>query len=269
MKQLSAGTYYGEINRKFKSNELLVSDANYTLEKVDWHYHQNPYFTFIVRGSLIEGNKKGRHLCHAGDLLFHNWQDAHYNIKPEGLTRGFHIELSPGWEWMVEANLGKVEGNINIECPQTKLVFHQLYWESFNQDNSSALTIDSLLLNAFSRLAQDRVISERHVPKWAYMLRDYLRTNFKELLSLAEIAKLLDLHPVYLSKEFSRYFGTTMGGYVRKLKVQHALTLLPQHNLSLTEVAYLSGFADQSHFIRCFREFIGVVPSLYRKTLFS
>ncbi len=267
MEQLSAGTYYGAINRKFNSNELLVSDAIYPLEKVDWHYHENPYFTFILEGNLLEGSKKGIHHCSAGDRLFHNWQDPHYNRKPDGCTRGFHIELSPHWHWNEMAALHLLEGNMDIHLPEVRLLFHKLFWESFDQDNSSGLAMDSLLLHVFSLLHRDRIVSERKIPQWVYTLRDYLRANFSSELNLTTISHTIDLHPVYLSREFSRYFGVTMGDYIRKLKVENAVLLLREPTLSLTEIGYQSGFADQSHFIRCFKSLFGSTPGEYRNKI--
>lgn len=267
MEQLSAGTYYGAINRKFNSNELLVSDAIYTLEKVDWHYHENPYFTFILEGNLLEGSKKGIHHCAAGDLLFHNWQDPHYNRKPDGCTRGFHIELSPHWHWNEMAALHLLEGNMHIHLPEVRLLFHKLFWESFDRDNSSGLAMDSLLLHVFSLLHRDRIVSERKIPQWVYTLRDYLRANFSSELNLTTISHTVDLHPVYLCREFSRYFGVTMGDYIRKLKVENAVLLLREPTLSLTEIGYQSGFADQSHFIRCFKSLFGSTPGQYRNKI--
>lgn len=267
MEQLSAGTYYGTLNRKFNSNELLVSDAIYTLEKVDWHYHENPYFTFILEGNLLEGSKKGIHHCTAGNLLFHHWQDPHYNIKPDGCTRGFHIELGQRWCWNEMAALHLLEGNMDIHLPEVRLLFHKLFWESFDRDNSSGLAMDSLLLNVFSLLHRDRIVSERKVPQWVYMLRDYLRANFINELNLKTISRVVDLHPVYLSREFSRYFGVTMGDYIRKLKVENAVLLLREPGLSLTEIGYQSGFADQSHFIRCFKNLFGSTPGEYRNKI--
>ncbi len=265
MQQLKEGTYYGAVNRKFKSNELIISDAVYTLDKVDWHYHENPYFTFIIAGNLLEGSRKGIHQCTAGDLLFHNWQDPHYNSKPDGFTRGFHIELGRNWCWNGVVCLDQLQGNMDIRSPAIRLLFHQLFFESFIQDNSAALATDSLLLNAFSLIQEEQIVWERRIPKWAYTLRDYLRENYKKDLSLSAIAGILDLHPVYLSREFSRYFGVTMGSYIRKLKVENALLLFRQPSLSLTEIGYMAGFADQSHFIRCFKDFFGVTPGQYRE----
>jgi AraC-like DNA-binding protein len=56
-------------------------------------------------------------------------------------------------------------------------------------------------------------------------------------------------HPVHLSREFPKYFDTTLGDYIRATKVQRAVALLPNPGLSLTDISLECGFADQSHFI--------------------
>ena len=127
--------------------------------------------------------------------------------------------------------------------------------------------MDSLLLHVFSLLHRDRIVSERKIPQWVYTLRDYLRANFSSELNLTTISHTVDLHPVYLSREFSRYFGVTMGDYIRKLKVENAVLLLREPTLSLTEIGYQSGFADQSHFIRCFKSLFGSTPGEYRNKI--
>jgi hypothetical protein len=48
MKQLSTGQFYGQTNETFHLNGITLTDTEYTHSKVDWHYHQNPYFTFIL-----------------------------------------------------------------------------------------------------------------------------------------------------------------------------------------------------------------------------
>jgi len=46
--------------------------------------------------------------------------------------------------------------------------------------------------------------------------------------------------------------------------VQRSLELLAETKLALAEIATASGFADQSHFCRRFRDIVGVTPSSYR-----
>jgi AraC family transcriptional regulator len=58
-----------------------------------------------------------------------------------------------------------------------------------------------------------------------------------------------------------------MGEYIRKLRVEKSFALLAGDDLSLTDIAFACGFADQSHFLRCFKQFGGSNPSAYRKLL--
>ncbi|MES1249601.1 MAG: helix-turn-helix transcriptional regulator, partial [Chitinophaga rupis] len=85
--------------------------------------------------------------------------------------------------------------------------------------------------------------------------------------TLSGLANSLNVHPVHLSREFSKHFDTTLGEYIRTIKVQRALSLLPNNKLSLTDISFECGFADQSHFIRSFRSYYQVTPLFYRKLL--
>ena len=69
-----------------------------------------------------------------------------------------------------------------------------------------------------------------------------------------------------LSREFARYFATSFSAYVRIRKVEQARRLLlTQPHLPLADVAYQCGFADQSHFGRCFRQLTGRTPGQFRR----
>jgi YesN/AraC family two-component response regulator len=107
------------------------------------------------------------------------------------------------------------------------------------------------------------------VPGWAKELKeiiqDQLDTNLS--VSLGDVSKELDINPAYLSREFSKYFDNlSFGDYIRKKRIDKAIELL-QTPYSLTEIAYLTGFSDQSHFTRIFKKHTGKNPSDYRKEL--
>ena len=97
MKFSREGEFYGKTNETVHLNGVILNDADYVLDRVDWHYHENAYFTFILQGSVLEGSKKTINECTAGTLLFHHWQDAHYNVASKEYTRGFHVEVKPSW----------------------------------------------------------------------------------------------------------------------------------------------------------------------------
>lgn len=60
--------------------------------------------------------------------------------------------------------------------------------------------------------------------------------------------------------------GTTFSATVQRARVACAEALLGDARLSLTEIAFCSGFADQAHFTRTFRKFLDIPPSALRDT---
>ncbi len=70
MNTLRNGEYFGKTNDIVTIEELTITDTEYTHPYVDWHYHENAYFTFLLQGNMIEGNKKKPT----------NVQQAHYFI---------------------------------------------------------------------------------------------------------------------------------------------------------------------------------------------
>ncbi len=127
---------------------------------------------------------------------------------------------------------------------------------------------EQLLVQVYTaclRPAQDRPAPP---PAWTAQLRaliqDHLDTNLS--LRLTEMADTVQVNPTYLSREFARYFDNlSFGEYIRKLRIEKALQLLGTTAYPLGEIAYLTGFSDQSHFTRIFKQHTGQSPSAYRK----
>lgn len=265
MKHLQTGQFHGQTNQTIKLDGITLTDTEYTLDKVDWHYHENAYFTFILQGKVIEGNKKEVYNCEAGSLLFHNWQEPHYNIKPPGFTRGFHIELAHQWFKELDFNLDSLTGSINISNPELKLLLYKIFRESKADDAVTAMSVQTLLLQLLSRMERDNKTTIYKNPAWVAQLKELLHENFADQWSLNELSTELGIHPVHLSRDFSKYFHCNIGEYIRKLKVEKSLSLLSQKNKSLSDIAFECGFADQSHFARCFKAITGINALEHRK----
>jgi YesN/AraC family two-component response regulator len=123
------------------------------------------------------------------------------------------------------------------------------------------------LLDVYKKFLKQKSSSKR-IPAWAKELKeiiqDQIDTNLS--LSLKEVSQSLNVHPTYLSREFSKYFDDlSFGDYIRKLRIEKAIQLLDGSSHSLAEIAYLTGFSDQSHFNRIFKKYTGKNPSVFRK----
>src|SRR5438552_2475937 len=91
--------------------------------------------------------------------------------------------------------------------------------------------------------------------------REYLHANFRERVTMADLARAASMHPVYLGQMFHRHFGETAGDYVKRLRVRAAAEQLSKSDVPLSEIAFQHGFCDQSHFHRVFKKFAGLTPA--------
>ncbi|QBJ86441.1 AraC family transcriptional regulator [Chryseobacterium gleum] len=265
MNTLRNGEYFGETNQMINLDGLTITDTEYTHPYVDWHYHENAYFTFLLQGNMTEGNRKETYGCSAGTLLYHHWEDPHYNIKPDIFTRGFHIEITQNWFDQFDIPKNKAEGSFVIKNPALKLLIWQLFKETKMNNTSFKLSANQLLLHLFSELTKEKGSKERK-PVWVNQINEILHENAAENLTLTGISDTLNIHPVHLSRDFHKYFHCNLGEYIRKIKVNKSIKLLHSPS-SLTDIALECGFSDQSHFIRCFKENLGITPLKYRNLL--
>jgi AraC family transcriptional regulator len=267
MLQLQKGKFFGTHNQVVQLDHLLLTDTEYTNDYVDWHYHQNPYFTFILTGHVVEGNRRAKYECGTGTLLYHQWQDPHYNIKQPVYTRGFHIELEDGFMARYGLDGRVTEGSIRLNNPVTTAIFYQLYAETKINDTVNKLAVDDLLLRVFGLMTPENPSPSARQPVWVGKVREALHNLSQDQLSYTLLSTIAGVHPVHLSREFPKYFHTSVGDYLRKMRLEKALALLAKAGSSATAIAYDCGFADQSHFIRTFRYMMGMTPSHYRKII--
>lgn len=84
---------------------------------------------------------------------------------------------------------------------------------------------------------------------------------------LPSIIKKLEINERTFQRIFKKYVGVTASQYRRICQFQSTFTQLRSEEFqSLTDLAYANGFADQSHFIRSFKEFAFTTPKNYLKS---
>lgn len=267
MQELRKGQYFGQHHEELSLGAITLTDTQYTHRYVDWHYHENAYFTYLIQGELFEANKKDTFELKQGDLLFHHWQDAHFNKIKEKYTQGFHIEIEPEWFEKYQLNTSAISGSSHLLDPLIKQELTQIYIEAKIKDSSLRLVVESHLLSLFSRLKKLKVNESKSPPIWVKHLREWLHDSNFEARTLEDLSNELNIHPVHLSRTFKNYFHVNLGEYIRMLRLNQALHLLKKGESPSTSIAYECGFSDQSHFIRTFKHQFGLTPRDYQKKI--
>lgn len=147
-------------------------------------------------------------------------------------------------------------------------VYDGLYtWaKHLHQQKHTQAPVEQLLLEVYHKYLKQG--NAKKAPEWTKelkeMIQDQLDTNMA--MSLHQVSEQLEINPAYLSREFSKYFeNLSFGEYIRKMRIEKAIHLMDTTAYSLTEIAYLTGFSDQSHFTRIFKKQTGQIPTVYKK----
>ncbi|MDR1283964.1 MAG: AraC family transcriptional regulator [Opitutaceae bacterium] len=98
-------------------------------------------------------------------------------------------------------------------------------------------------------------------------LLDHIDQHLEEDLSTSVLAGLVGLSENYLSEVFRDHTGLPPQLYVIWKRIARAKELLPTGNYTVGEVAYLTGFSDQAHLDRHFRQLCGAPPSVWLSRL--
>ena len=258
------GEYYGFQKKKVDFGSITVSEYLYDQPSTDWHYHENPYLMYIMNGQVYDINKKQTKNCSKGTLILHNWEEQHYNSLNTSSAYGFHIDFPKEWLRQHDLELKNTEGSLLIENPEIHILLAKLFKEFRMCDEHSGLGLESELINVCSKLTIDN--SNKTRPDWFEDLIELLHYE-NDPMSLKEISDQLNVHPVHISRSFSKYVGYNLGEYRRLVKLKNSIPDLMEYSSNLTSVAHQSGFYDQSHFGRVFKKYFMISPKSFRDGL--
>jgi len=194
------------------------------------------------------------------------------NIVRGADTDRHHLADQAAGLWAISAGLAyNIKDDYEL-LEKGMYLYDALYsWAKFLQaEKHTQNPVEHLLVDVFNKFLNQKPGVPKKTPAWAKELKEIIQDQIDTNLSLTlkNISKELKVNPAYLSREFSKYFDDlSFGEYIRKLRIEKAVNLFHTSGYSLAEIAYLTGFSDQSHFTRIFKKFTGKSPSEYRRKL--
>lgn len=136
----------------------------------------------------------------------------------------------------------------------------QYYW--YTLDN-----IAQWFINQFSECT--RFISDSREHKYSRKIMtalDYIHRNYKEDLTLGKLASKLDISPIYLSQLFKKELNKTFLEYLTFYRIEEAKRLISNSNLTMYQIAEMTGFRTSQYFSYVFKRVTGMSPVEYRES---
>jgi len=169
--------------------------------------------------------------------------------------------------WAISAGLSYNFKNDHELLEKGMMIYDALYsWAKYLQkEKHTQNPVDHIFIDVYNKYIKQQSATKK-TPAWVAELKQIIQDQVDSNLSLTAVSKSLEMNPAYLSREFSKYFNNlSFGEYIRKMRIENAIRLIHTNNFSLTQIAYLTGFSDQSHFSRIFKQHTGKSPSAYKK----
>ena len=94
--------------------------------------------------------------------------------------------------------------------------------------------------------------------------RDLMDRSYAEPLDVPSLARAAHVSSSHFARSFKETFGETPHRYLQRRRVERAMYLLRETDVSVTEICLLVGFTSLGSFSRTFREVVGRSPSEYR-----
>lgn len=96
---------------------------------------------------------------------------------------------------------------------------------------------------------------------------EYIENHYTEDLSLTDVSKYVMISPNYFSMIFKKEVGESFSEYILKLKLEKSKLLLKNDDKKVYEAAEESGFRNNQYFNRVFKEYYGMTPLEFKKSV--
>ena len=98
-------------------------------------------------------------------------------------------------------------------------------------------------------------------------ITDYIMHNYREDLSLKGVADAVRLNVSYMQKLFLEATGMTVWSFIKKHRIEKAISLIRNTSLHFSDIAYEVGFQNRQTFFNVFTDIMGITPKQYKKYL--
>lgn len=271
-------------DRKIEKEKINLKCYAYHVGAFNYNWHEDVECLVVINGSL-EACVNGKiYKLSKDDIIFFNTNEGHATLAKERETIALVLHFSPKilnsfarnrdrYSW--QGATDEFTRNSDYAKEIRKSIVNII--SSFEDDSLEnkmlrSLASDEIILNSLLHFAEKEEIgnNEKSGPDSDEVMRKiikYLDDNYREKISLQDLADLVGYHPNYTSEIVSKNLGISFTEYLQRKRLSNATKDLKQSEKKISDIAYDHGFSNVRSFNNAFRESFGRSPSEYRDNL--
>ena len=221
---------------------------------------------YVLEGSITLVQEDAEIKAEKSELLFIDCYKPHrYFTNTSAHTLWVHFDGNGSRAWFDEITSRsgqKIRCGENI-ADQIKNIIRTV------KTNQSEYDISSELYKMMCELSKpDESSAENNKTNRIKDVIEYIHQHSAENISVEEMAKNAYMSASYFSKVFRKITAFSPYDYLLNIRLGKAKELLLKTNLSISEIAYQTGFNSTSNFIYFFKKETGISPLKFRNMLF-
>jgi AraC family transcriptional regulator len=237
--------------------------------RISGHLHDRALMSIVLKGSYVESFGRRPNECAPYSVLMKPVGLDHGDQYGPGGARCLIVKVEPERLESIRAFSKVLDQSLHARDGNLAALAMRLYNEFKLMDGASAISIEGLILEMLGYFIRHRPESGSSAPHWLRTAEVMIREPPEDGVSLLKVATAVGVHPSHLARMFRKFYGCTIGEYLRRARLERAAQELADKHKSLAEVALAAGFYDQSHLTRAFKSGFGLTPAKYRAALRS
>lgn len=238
---------------------------------LDAHLHDRPTLAVVLEGGfdlVLPGrpNDRSTFACPSGTVLTQPAGERHMNRFGDAGASGVVLQPDIMTHGLPQRCRQMLESVNHFRDARIVMAARRLASEIGAPDEVTPLVVEGLVLEMFATAARHSHVERGRAPRWLGAATDYIHEHFRESIRIADVAAVAGVHAAHLAAVFRSAHGSSIGAYVRRLRVDWAAERLMATDLPIANIAAQAGFADQAHLTRWFRHITGWSPAVYRQT---
>lgn len=264
----------------FSGIDALSYYSNHT---VPYHWHDDIELILPVSGAAIFNINGELIHVYENDGIFINSKQLHYIFSDNGSDCRFmyvvihpellciseeikntfiapvttnnsipyiHLNSDITWQNHILEYTRKICSSVSLKGAQLKIqsLFYSIWFELYNHidfSNTEKQT-DSYHLSALKQMI------------------GFIQTHYADKITLTDISSSVNMGKSSCISLFKKYINTTPMMYVITYRLRKSCELLVQTDMSITEIAYDTGFSNSSYFVETFHKHYNCTPKEYR-----
>ncbi len=249
----------------------ITKTENRTIRFYDFHYgpHQKfplhvdkkPRISIVLNGKVKERAGRTEIFGEASSVVIKPGEVLHDNeFGPQG-ARLFSVVVHPQLARLFEDHEFFKEWRWYHANQMANFVTKYLQRLKISEDLVSE-TIDFV-----ASLSNQETSEEGSPPSWLNHIIEQIHDEPQKNYSVQDLAQSAGVHPVYMARVFQKHLKCGVKEYIHQTRLKMIISALSDGKSPLVEVALETGYADQSHMSRFFKNATGISPGAFRRLI--